>query len=169
MDQPRRRTLSGLVALLCLLCSFTLAARSEQRLALVVGNSTYSNVPALDNLGNDARLVAKALDASGFALVGGGPQLNVTRPQLEALIREFGRRLTPDSTALFYYAGHAVQIGGKNYLIPVEANVATANDAKYELVDADFILDEMTSAGSRLNVVLLDACGIMEQTHQRHS
>ncbi len=59
---------------------------------------------------------------------------------------------------MFYFAGHAVQIGGKNYLIPVEANVASANDVKYELVDADFVLDEMNSAGSRLNLVLLDAC-----------
>lgn len=158
MVQPSGRTLSRLVAALCLLCAVILPARAEERLALVVGNSLYRNVPALANPGNDARLIAKTLEDSGFTLIGGGPQLDVTRPQTEALIREFGRRLTADSTALFYFAGHAVQIGGKNYLIPVEANVASANDVKYELVDADFVLDEMTSAGSRLNLMLLDAC-----------
>ena len=158
MVQPSGRILCGLVAVLCLLCSGILPALAEERLALVVGNSQYRNVPALANPSNDGRLIAKALEDSGFTLIGGGPQLDVTRPQLETLIREFGRRLTADSTALFYFAGHAVQIGGKNYLIPVEANVASVNDVKYELVDADFVLDEMTSAGSRLNLVLLDAC-----------
>jgi uncharacterized caspase-like protein/outer membrane protein OmpA-like peptidoglycan-associated protein len=153
-----RRVLLGLTVALCLLCSATLPALAEQRLALVVGNSLYRNVPALSNPANDGRLIAKALEDSGFTLIGGGPQLDVTRPQLEALIREFGRRLTADSTALFYFAGHAVQIGGKNYLIPVEANVASVNDVKYELVDADFVLDEMTAAGSHLNLLLLDAC-----------
>jgi outer membrane protein OmpA-like peptidoglycan-associated protein len=158
MVQPSRRALSRLVAVLCFLCAAILPARAEERFALVVGNSLYRNVPALANPSNDARLIARALEDSGFTLIGGGPQLDVTRTQFEALIREFGRRLTADSTALFYFAGHAVQIGGKNYLIPVEANVATANDVKYELVDADFVLEEMTSAGSRVNLVLLDAC-----------
>jgi uncharacterized caspase-like protein len=158
MLQPSCRRLSVLVAVLCLLGFATLPARAEERLALVVGNSLYRNVPALTNADNDGRLIAKALQDTGFTLIGGGPQLDVTKPQLEALIREFGRRLKADSTALFYFAGHAVQIGGRNYLIPVEANVASANDVKYELVDAEFVLDEMTSAGSRLNIMLLDAC-----------
>ena len=158
MVQPGGRMVCLVATILCVLCAAIAPAGAEQRLALVIGNSQYRNVPALANPRNDARLIANVLAGSGFTLVGGGPQLDVTRPQLETLIREFGRRLTPDSTALFYYAGHAVQIGGKNYLIPVEANVASASDVKYELVDADFVLDELTSAGSRLNLMLLDAC-----------
>lgn len=133
-------------------------AQPQERLALVVGNGTYRNVPALANAGNDARLIARSLEAAGFVVIGGGPKIDVTRPQLEALIREFGRRLTPGTTALFYYAGHGVQIGGHNYLVPIEANVASASDVKYELVDAEFVLDEMSAAGNRLNLVLLDAC-----------
>jgi Caspase domain len=60
--------------------------------------------------------------------------------------------------ALFYYAGHGLQVAGVNWLVPVDANIASATDVKYELVDAGFVLDEMTGVGDSLNLVILDAC-----------
>ena len=95
MLQPSGRTLSGLFAVLCFLCFAILPAAAEERLALVVGNSLYQSVPALTNPSNDGRLIAKALEESGFTLIGGGPQLDVTRPQLEALIRTFENEAEP--------------------------------------------------------------------------
>lgn len=132
--------------------------RAETRLALVIGNSAYRHVDALANPANDARAIAAALRSVGFDLVGGGPHLDVTRADMESLIREFGRRLTTDTIAVFYYAGHGLQVNGVNWLVPVEADVAGPSDVKYELVDAGFVLDEMASATDRLNLVFLDAC-----------
>ena len=134
------------------------AAAAEERIALVIGNSAYRNVPALPNPASDARAMAKAVQSAGFELIGGGAQVDLDRAGLERVIREFGRRLGRDKVGLFYYAGHGVQVGGANYLVPVDANLNTQADVKYELVDAGYVLDEMTAANNRLNLVILDAC-----------
>ncbi|HKW54769.1 MAG TPA: caspase family protein, partial [Stellaceae bacterium] len=133
-------------------------AEAEQRVALVIGNGAYHHAGKLANPANDARAIAGALAASGFSLIGGGAQLDLDKARMEQAIREFGRRLGHDTIGLFYYAGHGIQLNGSNYLIPVSANIAGEADVKYELVDAAFVLDEMTEAHNRLNLVILDAC-----------
>jgi hypothetical protein len=73
-------------------------------------------------------------------------------------IREFGAKLAGGSVGLVYYAGHGVQVQGNNYLVPVGANLTSAADIDYELIDANLLLRQMKSAGSKLNFVILDAC-----------
>lgn len=153
-----RRGLLAIAGAIVLLVAAAAPSRAETRIALVIGNGGYRHVDPLANPANDARAVAAALRQAGFALVRDGPQLDVGRAEMEQLIREFGRALTKDTVAVFYYAGHGLQVAGVNWLVPVDANIASAADVKYELVDAGFVLDEMTGVGDSLNLVILDAC-----------
>lgn len=150
--------ISGPLLIGCLALAWTLPALAETRIALVIGNSDYQHVTKLANPRNDARLIANALRSVGFTLIGDGPLLDQSKREIEQAIRALGQHLTRDSVSVFYYAGHGIQIGGTNYIAPVEANVASVTDAKYELVDTNFVLDEMSAASSRLNIVILDAC-----------
>ena len=94
-------------------------ARADKRVALVIGNSAYQNVRRLDNPKNDAVLMAKTLQGLGFTLVNGGAQLDLDKPSLDAAVQSFGQKVEGADVALFYYAGHGVQINGSNYLVPV--------------------------------------------------
>ena len=133
-------------------------APTERRVALVIGNGAYRNAPPLANPPNDARVIAEAVRGAGFELVGGKVMLDLDRAGTEQAIRSFGQQLRGGAIGLFYYAGHGVQISGSNYLVPVTANLSSEADVKYELVDVNYVLDEMTHAGNRLNVIILDAC-----------
>ncbi len=130
----------------------------ERRVALVIGNGAYRNAPPLTNPPNDARVIAEAVRGAGFELVGGKVMLDLDRAGTEQAIRSFGQQLRGGAIGLFYYAGHGIQISGSNYLVPVSASLASEADVKYELVDVNYVLDEMTHAGNRLNVIILDAC-----------
>lgn len=146
-------------ALVALISIVPLArAQTEARVALVIGNGAYEHLPRLDNPPSDARLIAETLKELGFTLIGGGAQLDLDRAAFERTIREFGANLADNSVGLFYYAGHGVQVQGENYLIPVGANPTGAADVDYELIDAELVLKQMRSAGSKLNFVILDAC-----------
>ena len=105
-----RRTLPALIALLSLV--FTGPAVAEKRIALVVGNSAYQNVTRLDNPRNDAVLMADTLGSLGFTLIGGRAQLDLDKSALDAAIQNFGRQVQGADVALFYYAGHGVQVNG---------------------------------------------------------
>ncbi len=129
-----------------------------RRIALVVGNAGYRAVGALPNAGNDARLIAGTLSKLGFKLVGGGVQIDLDRSHLTAVVQEFGRSLVGADVALFYYAGHGLQVDGINWLVPIDANPSRPKDLDFQMVDADLILRQMDGAGTRLNIVLLDAC-----------
>lgn len=127
---------------------------TERRTALVIGNSSYSSSP-LANPVNDASVMASTLQRLGFDVI---LKKNAVLQDMEDSIREFGDRLRKGGVGLFFYAGHGVQVAGKNYLIPVGANVSRETDVRYKAVDADMILDEMGSAGNNMNIVILDAC-----------
>jgi hypothetical protein len=77
---------------------------------------------------------------------------------MKRAIREFGQKTRNSDVALFYYAGHAVQVNGENYLIPVGATIEKEEEVEYESVDVGFVLAQMANAGSRINIVILDAC-----------
>jgi hypothetical protein len=126
----------------------------ERRVALVIGNSAYKAGP-LKNPVNDARDMAAALRECGFEVVAGE---NLSRREMEEAIRAFGKRLTRDSVALFYYSGHGLQVRGNNYLVPVDARIEKEQDVEYEGVDAGRVMAELESVGSRLNIIILDAC-----------
>ena len=125
------------------------------KIALVIGNSDYAFSP-LKNPSNDAADMGAALEALGFEV---NVLLNANQTAMKRAIDEFGRKLDRDrGTGLFYFAGHGVQVKGRNYLIPVNAGIRTENDVEYESVDAGRVLAKMEDAGNELNIVILDAC-----------
>ncbi|MFN7929741.1 MAG: caspase domain-containing protein [Blastocatellia bacterium] len=127
---------------------------SANRLALVIGNSNYQVGP-LANPANDANAMARTLRETGFEVM---QYTNLNKRELEESLRAFGSKIPRGGVALFYFAGHGVQVKGVNYLIPVGARIEKEGDAEYEAVDAGRIMNELESAGSRLNIVILDAC-----------
>jgi hypothetical protein len=133
-------------------------AAAEKRVALVIGNSAYQNVTRLDNPRNDAMLIAETLSGLGFTLIGGRAQLDLDKATLDVDVQNFGRQIQGADVALFYYAGHGVQVNGSNYLVPVGANPTREADVDFQMVDVNLVLRQMQGSGTRLNVVILDAC-----------
>jgi uncharacterized caspase-like protein len=142
--------LSGLLA--------TEDAHAEKRIALVIGNSAYRNITPLDNPRNDARLMAATLQGLGFQLVGNGAQTDLDKSAFDAVLSKFGDAVLGADVALFYYAGHGVQVLGKNFLVPVSANPTKEADVYLQMVDTNVVMSQMEGAGTKLNIVLLDAC-----------
>jgi hypothetical protein len=131
---------------------------ADKRVALVIGNSAYDNVALLENPANDARLIADTLRDLGFALVGGGAQLDLDKASFDRAVQSFGAQLQGADVGLFFYAGHGVQVRGTNYLIPVDANPTRETDVDFQMLDTTLVLRQMEGAGARLNLVVLDAC-----------
>ena len=130
-------------------------SRTESRIALVIGNSNYSSSP-LRNPVNDARAIAKALQRLGFEVVKGE---NLSRKDMGDKILRFGQKLEGEgSVGLFYFAGHGVQVNGKNYLIPIGANITREKQVVYEGIDVNQVMIEMEGARNPTNIVILDAC-----------
>ena len=133
--------------------SVTVAATGI-RVALVIGNGHYTQVPALPNPPNDAADIAQALRKLGFDVVEG---IDVDKSTMEAKIREFGRKLDKADLALFYYAGHGLQVAGKNFLVPVDAKLDRPADLTFETIDLAVVLEQM-EGDQRVNLIFLDAC-----------
>ncbi|MEP6787574.1 MAG: caspase family protein, partial [Acidobacteriota bacterium] len=129
--------------------------QSAKRTALVIGNGAYTAAPALKNPPNDARDMAATLKALGFDVTSG---IDVRQRDFKRLIREFGQKLKGGGSGLFYYAGHGVQSKGRNYLIPIDAEVMSEADVEDTGVDLSLILNYMDDAANGLNIVILDAC-----------
>ncbi len=129
-------------------------AQAEKRVALVIGNSAYPLWP-LNNPVNDARAMAAKLKEIGFEVI---LRENATKAQMEDAIGSFGEKLTEGDTGLMFYAGHGMQVAGRNYLIPVDAKIASEQRVKLETVDAEVVLDQMAAAKARVSLVILDAC-----------
>jgi len=127
---------------------------NEQRYALVIGNSAYTH-GALKNPVNDARAMAKTLAASGFnvrlledaSLVG-----------MQRAVRLWGNDLAKGGVGLFYYAGHGMQVKGRNFLVPVNAEIEQEDEIEFGSLDVNLVLAKMDSAKNGVNIVILDAC-----------
>ncbi len=133
-------------------------AIADKRVALVIGNSAYQNVARLDNPRNDAVLMADTLGSLGFVMIGNGAQLDLDKPAMDLAVQNFGRQIQGADVALFYYAGHGVQVSGTNYLVPIGANPTREADVDFQMVDVNLVLRQMQGSGTRLNMVILDAC-----------
>src|SRR3984957_14427581 len=151
-----RNQLALVVGLLAL--ATTAPATAEKRVALVVGNSAYQNVTPLDNPSKDAGLMADTLTQLGFTLGGGRAPLDLDKTAMDNAVQNFGRQVQGADVALFYYAGHGVQVAGSNYLVPVNANPTREADIDFQMVDVNLVLRQMQGSGTRLNLVILDAC-----------
>ncbi len=152
-----RGRLPLLITLLSLLSAAPAVA--EKRIALVVGNSAYQNVTRLDNPaqrcgadGRDARRTSASPSSED------APSSISTSPRWTHAVQNFGRQVQGADVALFYYAGHGVQVSGSNYLVPVNANPTREADVDFQMVDINLVLRQMQGSGTRLNLVILDAC-----------
>jgi tetratricopeptide (TPR) repeat protein len=132
----------------------SIASHSGKRIALVVGNGAYQSATPLPNPVNDARLVAKNLRDIGFEVSEGA---DLDHAAMLRLIREFLRSAPAAQLALVFYAGHGLQVDGHNYLVPIDAKLATRSDLNFEVVDVDVILDGLNDE-ARANLIILDAC-----------
>ncbi len=126
---------------------------AKERVALVIGNTAYETAPILPNAINDAQDIADTLDKLDFKVE---LKKNLNRKQMAKAISVFGEKLEKDTIGLFYYAGHALQVGGKNYLLPLDAMINKPDEVHYESIDIDRILTKMAS--NDLNIIILDAC-----------
>jgi hypothetical protein len=130
-------------------------AWAEKRVALIVGNSTYQTVPQLPNPARDASAVAKMFKDAGFDTV--DAQLNLGNLEFKRAIRKFEAAADTADIAVVYYAGHGLEIGGTNYLIPVDARLASDRDADDEAIPLERLVSSADGA-TRLRLIILDAC-----------
>ena len=136
-------------------CSLLQESADSERLALLIGNSNYADGSSLPNPVNDVRAMKKALEGLGFKVI---KHENCTQREMKMAMDDFGSRLKGQDVGLFFYAGHGVQVSQYNYLVPVDARLTSEKKVEYNCVRADRVLAEMEGAGSRTNIVILDAC-----------
>jgi tetratricopeptide (TPR) repeat protein len=131
------------------------AAVGTRKVALIVGNGAYKSVPKLDNPPRDAKLIADTLRGLGFQTVTLASDL--ARDQFFAALRDFGREAEKSDWAVVYFAGHGMEIGGINYLIPTDAKLAADRDAENQAVALEQVIAAVSGA-RKLRLVMLDAC-----------
>ena len=127
---------------------------SGRRVALVIGNSVYKTLPSLPNPANDVEEVASTLRAAGFDVTIG---VNVDRIGLEETVRRFLRSTSNAEAGLIYYSGHGIQVGGQNFIVPVDATLETPYDVETQTMPLDLILNHLKQ-NSRVQLIFLDAC-----------
>jgi uncharacterized caspase-like protein len=150
----RHRIALFIAASIAFAASAQIASAASDRVALVIGNGAYLNANKLVNPPNDASDVAAALRKLGFDVVEGR---DLDKRGMEAKVIEFSRKLDNAGMALFFYAGHGMQVAGRNYLIPIDAKLERGGDLSFETLDVSQVLSQM-EAEKRVNLVFLDAC-----------
>jgi uncharacterized membrane protein YgcG len=131
------------------------AALADKRVAFVVGNAAYKNVPPLPNPAIDAKTMAQTLRNVGFEVVEG---TNLSRDKMTEKLLDFGRKAEGADVAVFYYAGHGIAVNGTNYLLPVDADLKSEADVKLgAAINVDLTL-EQTMQDAKVKLVFLDAC-----------
>lgn len=143
-----------LKCLLVLMAFVAGAAQAEKRVALVIGNSTYENASVLANPANDARAMADKLGRIGFDVM---LREDLTGQDFRIALGEFTEKALSSDIALVFYAGHGIEMGGRNYLIPVDARMRSEATATFETVALDSMLTTVKQAG-KLGLIMLDAC-----------
>ena len=144
----------GAVLLVAAASSVTLAFAAENRVALVIGNSAYRNASPLANPKNDALDMAAAAEKLGFKVVKG---LDLDKSRMDQTIRQFAESLRGATMGMFFYAGHGLQVSGKNYLVPVDAELKTAESLDFEMVGLD-VVQRIMEAATETNILFVDAC-----------
>ena len=132
------------------------ALEVKSKVALVIGNAGYTEASPLKNSGNDASDMCAALKKLGFDVI---CKLDIaTKREFKDAIYEFTGKVNSRSVALFYFAGHGLQIDGLNYLVPVNAALRTRSDLEDESVQINYLMSELDARQAALNIFLLDAC-----------
>jgi Caspase domain len=150
-----RRIAYSLLLLVALTIALTSEAFAQKRIALIIGNSAYTNVSKLPNPANDAAAVADMFKKANFEVVEMRQDLGVT--ELKRVLRDFADLVRDADIAVVFYAGHGIEVDGTNYLLPIDAALARDVDVEDEAVSLDRIVRILEPA-KRLRLVILDAC-----------
>lgn len=154
-----RMAIAGFVTLAALL-AFKLAGAAEplytEKVALVIGNGAYQNAP-LRNPVNDANAVALAFKALGFQVY---HHDNATHQEMLDALRKFSQSAPKSGVRLLYFAGHGIQIKGRNYLLPVDADVKSEQEMVQRSIDITELLEQLAAIKGGINLVILDACRV---------
>ncbi len=150
------RRMRILTALACMVCALLVADSAQaSRVAFVVGNGAYKHVTPLPNPTVDSNAMSRLLRNAGFDVVEG---TDLGRDAMTARLREFAAKAQGADLAVFYYAGHGISVNGKNYLIPIDADLKSEMDVMFgAAIDVDVTLDQ-TMADAKVKLILLDAC-----------
>src|SRR3981081_1682623 len=151
-------TLIAMASAAGIFLAFAAPACAEKRVALVIGNNDYKNVPKLQKAVNDARTMGETLKQLGFSVM---VAENQTRQSFSQSLLAFDAAVEPGDTAFFFYAGHGFEIAGQNFLLPTD--VPAAGEGQEELVRdasvlADRIIERLQNKKERTSILVLDAC-----------
>jgi len=131
------------------------AQANERRLALVIGNDGYQHVGALRNARADAQAMAKGLEATGFSTT---LKLDVSEKEMKAVLRTFKAQLQGGDVVVFFFSGHGVQLGGANYLLPIDIRGDSEDQVKDEAIPLQRVLDDLQEQKTKFSLAILDAC-----------
>jgi uncharacterized caspase-like protein len=154
MEASMLKHLATFLAGLVVLVGGLSPAAAEKRVALVIGNSAYQHTAPLKNPSNDASDFAEKLRQLGFEVIDG---TDLSKGEMEQRIRTFADKLVGADVGLFFYAGHGLQVDGRNFLAPVDAKLKSDTDLDFEAVELNLVLKQL-ERNSRISVVFLDAC-----------
>jgi uncharacterized caspase-like protein len=154
MEASMAKHLTAFVLAVLVLAGTFASAHAEKRVALVIGNSTYQHTVPLKNPSNDASDMAGKLRQLGFEVIDG---TNLSKAEMEQRIRTFAAKLSGADVGLFFYAGHGLQVDGKNFLAPIDARLKSDADIDFEAVELNLVLKQL-ERNSRVSIVFLDAC-----------
>ncbi len=143
-----------LIGLIIALADTTVNAQAPIRTALLIGNAAYSGAP-LRNPANDVRAVADALKPFGFNIV---TRENLKQGEMRETLRAFVLSTRTADVRLFYFAGHGLQMRGRNYLIPVDAKLNNETDILEKTADATELIEQLSVIDTGANLVIIDAC-----------
>jgi len=152
------RTLLVMLAVAAAECLSAPVATAESRLALVIGNSTYQNVPELTNPANDAKAVNSILASAGFDVT---LALDLNQADMRRAVHDFSAKVArsgADNVALIFYAGHGLQMDGESYLVPIDARIEREADVAIEAMRLSDVTNAFDAVPSRMRIVILDAC-----------
>ena len=149
------RSLTAFLVLVVFFCSASERALAARRVALVIGNSSYQNVPSLPNPANDAAAVTNMFKAAGFDVV--ESRRDLKNAELRRVLNNFFDSARDADFAVIYYAGHGIEIDGSNYIVPVDAVLERDRDVYDETISLDRLVQSIEPA-RQLRLVILDAC-----------
>jgi uncharacterized caspase-like protein len=154
MEASMIKSLATCLAAIAALAVTLTPAAADKRVALVIGNAAYQNVPPLQNPSNDATDIAAKLRGLNFEVIEG---IDLGKRDMERRIRAFAEALSGADVGLFYYAGHGLQVDQRNFLAPVDAQLKSEADLDFEAMQLDLVLKQMVR-NARTSIVFLDAC-----------